>query len=71
MRAGQMTGLFLYSYMNSQKGYKAMHTTMQAQHTNHNEVGQHMKGFAVLTVIALSCIAAPLYGFSALAMMFV
>jgi len=65
-----MAGLFLYCYLNSQKGYKAMHT-MQAQHTVHNEVGQHMKGFAVLTVIALSCIAAPLYGFSALAMMFV
>tara|TARA_R100001480_G_scaffold38852_2_gene51694 strand:+ start:2850 stop:3023 length:174 start_codon:yes stop_codon:yes gene_type:complete len=55
--------------MNSQKGYKAMHT-MQAQHAAHNEAGKHMKGFAVLTVIALSCIAAPLYGFSALAMMF-
>ena len=64
-----MTGLFLYCYLNSQKGYKAMQT-MQAQHTAHNEAGKHMKGFAVLTVIALSCIAAPLYGFSALAMMF-
>ena len=61
---------FFILLRNSQKGYKAMHT-MQAQHTAHNEVGQHMKGFAVLTLVAFSCIAAPLYGVSALAMMFV
>jgi len=47
-----------------------MHT-LEAQHTHQNEAGQHMKGFAILTVISLSCIAAPLYGFSALAMMFI
>ena len=56
--------------MNLQKGYKAMQT-MQAQHTVSNEAGKHMKGLAILTIVAFSCIAAPLYGFSALAMMFI
>jgi len=61
---------FFILSMNSQKGYTAMHT-MQAQHAAHNEAGKHMKGLAILTIVSMIGIAAPLYGFSALAMMFI